>query len=87
MIFNFDFEADEILIFIFKLMMKIIVLISQAARLRKTGSGGGLGISLEGTVDVEEGVEVGGVGGCVAGDTFYDYYQGCAGREYISGYL
>ena len=30
----------------------------QAARLHKTGSGGGLGISLEGTVDVEEGVEV-----------------------------
>ena len=35
-----------------------MTLMSQAARLRKTGSGGGLGISLEGTVDVEEGVEV-----------------------------
>ena len=38
--------------------MKIMILVSQAARLHKTGSGGGLGISLEGTVDVEEGIEV-----------------------------
>ena len=52
--------SDEIIILIFKLMMRIIILMSQAARLCKTGSGGGLGISLEGTVDVEEGVEVGG---------------------------
>ena len=50
----------RIIILILKLMMRIIILMFQAARLCKTGSGGGLGISLEGTVDVEEGVEVGG---------------------------
>ena len=56
------------------------------AHLYKWGSGGGLGISLEGTVDVEDGVEVGGGRGEVvaAKRSYFVYFYNVIIKIFIS---